>query len=79
MGRVVALGEVADVYRKETLSPAELPFTARPGGASANVAVATSRLGSKASFIGTMGDDVFGDFILRALRIEGVDVSAIRR
>jgi fructokinase len=80
LGRIVALGEVvADVYRKETPSAVELAFTARPGGAPANVAVATSRLGSRASFIGSVGEDVFGDFILRALRIEGVDVSAIRR
>ena len=80
MGRIVALGEVvADVYREETSSAVELPFTARPGGAPANVAVATSRLGSKASFIGSVGEDLFGDFILRALGIEGVDVSAVRR
>src|SRR5918912_4241585 len=80
LDRIVALGEVvADVYREETSSAVELPFTARPGGAPANVAVATSRLGSKASFIGSVGEDLFGDFILRALGIEGVDVSAVRR
>jgi fructokinase len=79
-GRIVALGEVvADVYREETPSAVELSFTARPGGAPANVAVATSRLRSKASFIGSVGEDLFGDFILQALRIEGVDVSAVRR
>jgi hypothetical protein len=34
MGRIVTLGEVvADVYRERAPSEAELPFTARPGGA----------------------------------------------
>src|ERR687885_1525798 len=80
LDRIVALGEVvADVYWEETHSTVELPLTARPGGAPANVAVAASRLGFKASFIGSVGEDFFGDFILRTLGIEGVDVSTVRR
>ncbi len=59
--------------------PVELPFIARPGGAPANVAVAAARLGSEAAFIGSVGEDLFGDFILRALEAEGVDTSAVRR
>ena len=56
LGSMVALGEVvADVYLKETPSVVELLFTARPGGASANLAVAASRLGSRASLIGRVG------------------------
>jgi fructokinase len=70
---------LADVYWEATPSAVELPLTARPGGAPANVAVAASRLGFKASFIGSVGEDLFGDFILRTLGIEGVDVSAVRR
>ena len=55
LDRIVALGEVvADVYWEATPSAVELPLTARPGGAPANVAVAASRLGFKASFIGTL-------------------------
>ena len=80
MGRIVALGEVvSDIYRAESDSPIELPFVARPGGAPANVAVAAARLGSEAAFVGSVGEDLFGDFIVRALRDEGVDVSAVRR
>ena len=80
LGKIVALDEVvADVYRGEASSATELPFTARPGGAPANVAIATARLRSKASFIGSVGGDLFGDFILQVLRAEGVDVSAVRR
>ncbi|MDQ5828825.1 MAG: carbohydrate kinase, partial [Actinomycetota bacterium] len=80
MGRIVAIGEVvADIYRDESSSAAELPFTARPGGAPANVAVAAARLGEEAAFAGSVGRDLFGDFILRALEAEGVQTSAVRR
>ena len=80
MGKIVTLGEVvADVYREEMPSEVELPFTARPGGAPANVAVAAARLGAEAAFIGRLGDDLFGNFILRALEAVGVDTSAVLR
>lgn len=80
MGKIVALGEVvADIYRDESDSPVEMPFTARPGGAPANVAVAASRLGAEAAFVGSVGDDLFGNFILQALEAEGVDTGGVRR
>jgi fructokinase len=76
----VTLGEVvADVYRERSASEVELPFTARPGGAPANVAVAAARLGVESGFVGRVGDDLFGDFILGALKASGVDTSAILR
>jgi len=74
------LGEVvSDIYRGEEISAVELGFVARPGGAPANVAVAARRLGSEAAFVGSVGEDLFGDFILRALDSEGVDTSAVGR
>jgi fructokinase len=80
LGKIVGLGEVvADVYRDESPSEIELPFTARPGGAPANVTVAAARLEEEASFAGSVGRDLFGDFILRALEAEGVDTTAVRR
>ena len=80
MGKIVALGEVvSDIYRGEGSSEVELPFTARPGGAPANVAVAAARLGSEAAFVGSVGEDLFGDLILRTLEAERVDTSAVRR
>ncbi|MEW6635704.1 MAG: carbohydrate kinase [Actinomycetota bacterium] len=80
MSRIVTLGEVvADIYREEGGSPVELPFIARPGGAPANVAVAASRLGAEAAFVGSVGEDLFGEFILNALKSEGVDTSAVVR
>ncbi len=81
MGKIVALGEVvSDIYKRgDDESDVELGFIARPGGAPANVAVAASRLGSEAAFVGSVGQDLFGDFILSALESEGVDTSGVSR
>jgi len=80
LGKIVALGEVvSDIYRGDEISDVELGFVARPGGAPANVAVAASRLGAEAAFVGSVGQDLFGDFILRALESEGVDTSGVGR
>lgn len=80
MAKIVALGEVvSDIYRGEGSSEVELPFTARPGGAPANVAVGAARLGSETAFVGSVGGDLFGDLIRRTLEAEGVDTSAVRR
>jgi fructokinase len=80
VAKIVTLGEVvADVYRERAPSDVELPFTARPGGAPANVAVAAAKLGAQAGFVGRLGDDLFGEFILRALDAVGVDISAVLR
>jgi 2-dehydro-3-deoxygluconokinase len=43
-------------------------------GAEANVAVGLARLGHRAAFIGRVGDDGFGQAIVRQLRGEGVDI-----
>ncbi|MGF1472272.1 MAG: carbohydrate kinase [Rubrobacteraceae bacterium] len=80
MGRIVSLGEVvADIYRGESDSSVAMPFTAHPGGAPANVSVAASRLGAETAFVGSVGDDLFGNFILDALEAEGVDTGGVRR
>lgn len=80
MGKIVALGEVvSDIYRGEGGSPVEMLFAARPGGAPANVAVAASRLGTEAAFLGSVGDDLFGNFILDVLEAEGVDTGGVKR
>lgn len=45
-----------------------------PGGAPANVAVGVARLGGDSGFIGRVGDDPFGHFMLQTLKQENVDV-----
>jgi len=58
---------IARLYRREI------------GGAPCNVAVGLSRLGVRASIVGAVGEDAFGDALAVALRDEGVDVSSLLR
>lgn len=44
-----------------------------PGGAPANVAVAASKLGSDVRFVGQVGDDPFGQFLIQSLAQYDVD------
>ncbi len=50
-----------------------------PGGSAANTIVALSRLGLSTGFIGTIGDDSDGNFILNDLEREGVNTECIER
>ncbi|WP_067034795.1 carbohydrate kinase family protein [Allomuricauda sp. CP2A] len=50
-------------------------FTKKAGGAPANVACAISKLGGKSIFLGCVGNDPFGRFLLDVLKAEGVDIS----
>lgn len=52
-------------------------YTANPGGAPANVAVAAARLGAETAFIGKVGDDFYGDFLRKTLEDNGVDSSGM--
>jgi fructokinase len=54
-------------------------FAQHAGGAPANVAVGVARLGGDARFIGMLGRDMFGDFLLAQFIRHGVDVAAVRR
>ncbi len=49
------------------------------GGCAANTAVDLRRLGRTAAVLGKVGDDLFGDFILRDLERLGVDASAVTK
>ena len=53
-------------------------FYPKPGGASANVAVAAQRLGVETAFIGKVGDDAFGHHLIDVMRGEGVETRGIR-
>ncbi|SDZ66841.1 fructokinase [Evansella caseinilytica] len=46
-----------------------------PGGAPANVAVGCARLGARSSFLGKIGDDVLGNFLVDTLNNYQVDTS----
>lgn len=55
---LIAIGEILIDLTQTGLSPAGIPqFSANPGGAPANLAVAASRLGASTAFIGKVGND----------------------
>ncbi|GAB4324335.1 MAG: carbohydrate kinase family protein [Promethearchaeota archaeon] len=49
-----------------------------PGGVTANYVTAVARLGGKAAFIGAVGNDEHGRFLLADFEAEGVDASGVR-
>ncbi|MHA1195673.1 MAG: carbohydrate kinase family protein [Promethearchaeota archaeon] len=46
-----------------------------PGGVTANFLVAASRLGGKCGFIGAIGDDEYGNFLVKDLKDESIDTT----
>ena len=47
------------------------------GGPAATAAVAAARLGVASAFVGAVGDDDLGHYVLSGLAAEGVDVSGV--
>ncbi len=78
---VVCFGEMlidmfpAEIGRRLVEVSAFLP---KPGGAPANVAVAAARLGKKGAFIGKVGDDAFGHYLINILAEEAVETRGMR-
>ncbi|WP_213995725.1 carbohydrate kinase [Arsukibacterium sp.] len=77
MLKLHAFGEVLIDFLQNPAEPAQ--FQRFAGGAPANVAVAFSRLGGKAAFIGMLGQDMFGDFLLQSLAEHGVETAFCQR
>lgn len=50
-----------------------------PGGKGANQAVGIARLGAKTTFIGSVGQDMIGDFLIRGLESNGIDTGWVKR
>ena len=78
---IVTLGEMLiDMFPGQLgLNLIKVPaFHPKPGGAPANVAVAAARLGKKSAFIGKVGDDAFGQFLVDTLAEEGVETRGMR-
>nr|WP_299338077.1 carbohydrate kinase [Allomuricauda sp.] len=78
MKKVFCIGELLIDFVAENqgsdLSKA-VEFTKKAGGAPANVACAIAKLGGKGIFVGSVGNDPFGKFLLETLKKEGVDIS----
>ena len=78
MTDIITLGELLiDLTQRGSDENGNGEFTAYPGGAPANVAVAASRLGASTGFIGKVGDDAFGRSLADTLKKDNVDVRGL--
>lgn len=77
MPDIVCLGEIL-IDMTPQQGPAGTLYEPNPGGAPANVAVAISRLGGKAGFIGSVGKDFFGDLLQHTLETNQVDTGCVK-
>src|SRR5215210_4918022 len=59
----------------ETVTDAELALY--PGGKGANQAIAAARLGAEVAMLGRVGEDSFGEELVKNLRDNGVDTSRV--
>ncbi|UQI48156.1 PfkB family carbohydrate kinase [Streptomyces sp. HU2014] len=78
---VVCLGEAMVAFRPSRPGGlGDVPSFARGvGGAEANVACALAAAGHHTRWIGRVGADGFGDYVVSAIAAYGVDVSAVQR
>jgi fructokinase len=82
MRHLVSIGEmlIDFIPDQKGKSLAEVKtFTKMAGGAPANVCAAFAKLGGKAYFMGQVGQDGFGDFLIKTLKDAGVDTSYIKQ
>jgi fructokinase len=82
MKKVYCIGELLIDFVAEKqgndLSKADV-FTKKAGGAPANVACAIAKLGGLSKFIGCVGNDQFGSFLLSVLQENHVDITLSQR
>jgi len=81
MSKIVCFGEALIDMLAQPWPAGDAPhaFVPYAGGAPANVAVAAARLGADAHFVGMLGNDMFGDFLLQSLTAAGVGTAGIVR
>ena len=86
MSRILVIGSInMDILAKAPRFPrigetvVGTDWETIPGGKGANQAVAVSKSGGKASMIGKVGRDEFGDTLMRNLKTNGVDITAIHK
>ena len=83
MARIVTIGEaLVEIMRSERDAPLDRPAAfvgPYPSGAPAILASAAARLGASVGFVGTVGNDPFGDCLITRLKGDGIDCSGLRR
>jgi fructokinase len=77
---ILCFGEaLIDFLASEPLPGEARSFRQFAGGAPANAAVAVAKLGGRCEFVGMLGEDMFGDFLLHSLSEAGAGVRYVRR
>lgn len=77
---VVALGEILiDFTPSGTNNLGMQLFSRNPGGAPANVLAMNAKLGGKTAFIGKVGADDFGNFLINILEASNIDTCGLTR
>lgn len=77
---ILCFGEaLIDFLASEPSAGEARSFRQFAGGAPANAAVAVAKLGGRCEFVGMLGEDMFGDFLLQSLREAGAGVRYVRR
>lgn len=81
MHTIICFGEALIDFYAEPVATPDTPrtFVQHAGGAPANVAVAAARLGVPTQFVGMLGAEMFGDFLLESLRAAGVGTDHVVR
>ena len=85
MAKIVVVGSCnidSTVECDRWAKPGETIFgnrlTVNPGGKGANQAVAAARLGAEVKMVGCIGDDVYGQLVLKALKENNVDSTYVK-
>lgn len=77
---VIAIGEVLIDFSPTGAGPMGNPtFEMNPGGAPANCLAANAALGGNTAFIGMVGDDTFGSFLLQALENCHIGTTGVKK
>ena len=75
---VVALGELLIDFAAKSKDPDGYPtMAANPGGAPGNFLAALNVYGKKTAFLGKVGEDTFGQLLLRTLQRAGIDTRGV--
>jgi 2-dehydro-3-deoxygluconokinase len=80
MAEVILFGEPMVMFTADTPGPLEdvEHFTRRLAGAEVNVAIGLLRLGHRVSYVTRLGNDAFGRYIRKKLKVEWIDAQIIQ-
>ena len=71
---ITTFGEILIDFTSQNVNEdGQMLYARNPGGAPANVAVASGRLGAHTAFMGKAGEDMHGEFLRSVLQKENVD------